>query len=140
MDYEKAETATFKCVVDTLHLRVSEDGQFGLPEAGLSKAITGELLDTLHADKPFEALVRQQGNVTNAPKPYILTPAQLEASTKRSYQPLDRVNTQIGLPTHETERNFIFLRVTIPSEQIPSTIDPRSHSADVLVIKLNFTK
>ncbi|TGO53911.1 hypothetical protein BOTNAR_0282g00040 [Botryotinia narcissicola] len=84
MDYEKAETAAFKCVVDTLNLRVSEDGQFGLPETSLSKAIQDELADVEHADKPFGALLNvnppppeydQQGNVTNAPIPHTLTPA-----------------------------------------------------------------
>lgn len=81
MDYEKAETATFKCVVDTLHLRVCEDGRYSLPEDTLSDAIKEELSDVTHADKPFGALFNvnpkydQQGNVTNAPKPYVLTPA-----------------------------------------------------------------
>ncbi|TGO23980.1 hypothetical protein BPAE_0115g00090 [Botrytis paeoniae] len=118
IDYGKAETATFKCVVDTLNLRVSEDGRFD-PEPGLSKAVQDELADVLHADKPFGVLFNvappppeydQQGNVTNAPKPYVLTPAQLEASKKSNYQPFDRVNASIGFSTHETERNFIFLQ------------------------------
>ncbi|KAF7952092.1 uncharacterized protein EAE97_001589 [Botrytis byssoidea] len=147
MDYEKAETAAFKCVVDTLNLRVSEDGQFGLPQTSLSKAIQDELADVEHADKPFGALFNvnppppeydQQGNVTNAPVPHTLSPAQLEASTKRSYQPLDRVNASIGFSTHETERNFIFLRVAIPFDQIPDTIDPRSYTADGFIVKLKF--
>ncbi|KAF5877048.1 uncharacterized protein Bfra_001409 [Botrytis fragariae] len=146
MDYEKPETATFKCVVDTLNLRVSEDGHFN-PEPSLSKAIQDELADVEHADKPFGALFNvnppppeydQQGNVTNAPKPFTLTPHQLEASTKRSYQPLDRVNTSIGFSTHKTERNFIFLRVGIPFEQIPDTVDPKTHTADGFVVKLKF--
>ncbi|KAF7889898.1 uncharacterized protein EAF02_002313 [Botrytis sinoallii] len=146
-DYEMAATATFNCVVDTLYLRVSEDGQFGLPDFGLSKAIQDELADVEHADKPFGALFNvnppppeydQQGNVTNAPIPYNPSPAQLEASTKRSYQPLDRINASIGFSTHETERNFVFLRVAIPFDQIPDTIDPRSHTADGFIVKLKF--
>lgn len=46
MNYENPKTAVFKCVVDVLLLRVSEDGHFGLPECGLSRDIKNELLDT----------------------------------------------------------------------------------------------
>ncbi|KAM0164795.1 hypothetical protein ACHAQE_002671 [Botrytis cinerea] len=147
MGYEKPETAVFKCVVDSLHLRVSEDANFDLPEAGLSKAITDELADTAHADKPFGALFNvtppppeydYRGNVTNAPKSYVLTPAQLEALKELSHQPLDRVNASIGFSTHETERNFILLRIVIPFAQIPATIDPRLLCSDGIVIKVKF--
>ncbi|THV53786.1 hypothetical protein BGAL_0042g00330 [Botrytis galanthina] len=104
MDYEKAETASFKYIVDTLNLRVSEDGQFGLPGSGLSKAVQDELADVEHADKSFGALF-------NAAPPS---------------------------PEHETERNLIFLRVTIPFDLIPEEIDPKLHTADDLVVKLKF--
>ncbi|TGO37170.1 hypothetical protein BHYA_0104g00280 [Botrytis hyacinthi] len=147
MDYDKPVAVTFKCVVDTLHLRVSEDGNYLLPEDALSDAIQEELSCVTHADKPFGALFNvhppspeydQQGNVTNAPQAYVLTPTQLAASAKRSYQPLDRVNASIGFSTHETERNYIFLRVIIPFGLIPEEIDPRLHTDDGLVVKLKF--
>ncbi|KAF7933787.1 uncharacterized protein EAE98_003496 [Botrytis deweyae] len=95
MDYEKAEIAAFKCVVDTLYLRGSENGEFGQFVFDSFKAIAEERADTLFADKPFGALFNVappppppppspeyglQGNVTNAPNPYALTPAKLEAS------------------------------------------------------------
>ncbi|KAF7898264.1 hypothetical protein EAF00_004710 [Botryotinia globosa] len=51
---------------------------------------------------------------------------------------LKNVNTSIGFFTHETERNFIFLRVIIPFDQVPDTIDSRSHSPDNFIIKLKF--
>ncbi|KAF7929669.1 hypothetical protein EAE99_004573 [Botrytis elliptica] len=152
MDYEKAETAAFKRVVDTLHLRLSGNGEFGQFVFDSFKAIADELADTLFADKPFGALFNvapppppppppeygQQGNVTNAPNPYTLTPAQLEASKKSNYQPFDRVNASIGFSIHETDRNFIFLYVSIPFNQILETIDPNPYSSDGFVIKLEF--
>lgn len=148
MDYEKAETAAFKHIIDTLHLRLSGNREFGQFLSDSSKAIAEERTDTLFADKPFDAFFNvapppppeygQQGNVKNAPNPYTLTPAQLEASKKSNYQPLDRINTSIGFSTHKTKRNFIFLHVSIPFNQILETIDPNPHSSNSFVIKLKF--
>ncbi|TEY86416.1 hypothetical protein BOTCAL_0009g00430 [Botryotinia calthae] len=140
MNYDKPETAIFKCVVNTLNLRVSEDERFGLPS-------TRRSCRCYNADKPFGALFNvtppppeydQQGNVTNAPKPLTLSAAQIEASKKADFQPLDRVNVSIGFSTHEIERNFIYLRVIFPFKQITDTVDPTSLSSDGMVMKLKF--
>ncbi|KAM0138405.1 hypothetical protein ACHAP3_003732 [Botrytis cinerea] len=147
MDYDKPETTIFKCVVNTLNLRVHEDAQLGHRVTSLSQAIKAHPTEFKHADKPFGALFNVvppppeydlQGNVTNAPKPLTLSAAQIEASKKDDFQPLDRVNASIGFSTHETERNFIVLRVIVPFDQIPDTVDPKSLTPDGMVMKLKF--